>query len=139
MKSTIALGLAGLMTAAFAVAAAAPAAEAGYRECSVIGKYDRNGDGKLNVFEVRRAGKAAFKALNSDGDLTLEYNEVRDRISPATFDQYNVIKRKGLDRVEWTRLVKARFRAANPDRDRSLECAELVTPAGHRLLATIWY
>lgn len=88
---------------------------------------------------MKRAGRATFKALNTDGDYTLEYDEVRGRIGEATFDKYNIIKRKGLDRIEWTRLVKARYRAANPDRDFTIECDELRTHAGHLLLATIWH
>ena len=138
MKSRFALSLAALAAAGFAAAAAAPAAEAGHRECSIIGKFDRNRDGKLNVFEAKRAGKAAFAAINKDGDRTLEPGEVSQRIGAETFDKYNLIKRKGLDRVEWSRLVKARFYAANTDGDRTIECGELKTKAGHRLLAGIW-
>ena len=139
MKSKISLSLAALAAAGFAAFAAAPVAEAGHHTCSIIGKYDRNRDGKLDVFEVKRAGKATFKAINKDGDRTLEHAEVRDRVGPKTFDKYNVIKRRGLDRIEWTRLVKARFYAANRDGDRTIECDELKTKAGHRLLAVIWY
>ncbi|MCH9806346.1 MAG: calcium-binding protein [Alphaproteobacteria bacterium] len=139
MKSKIALGLAALTAVGFAATAVAPAAEAHGHVCSIIKKYDRRGDGKLNIFEVKRAGKATFKALNPDGDFTLEYDEVRGRIGPKTFAKYNVIRGKGLDRIEWTRLVKARFYAANPDGDRTIECDELKTRAGRRLLAVIWY
>ena len=139
MKSRIAISLAAIAAAGFAALAAAPAALAGNHACSIIGKIDRNRDGKLDVFEVKRAGKAAFAAINKDGDRTLEHAEVRERIGPKTFDKYNVIKRKGLDRVEWTRLVKSRFHAANADGDRTIECDELKTKAGHRLLAVIWH
>lgn len=140
MKSKIALGFAGIAAAGFVALAAAPAVEAGhYDECSIIGKLDRNRDGKLNIFEVKRGGKAAFKSINKDNDFTLEPSEVSDRIGPKTFDKYNKIKGKGLDRVEWTRLVKARFYAANRDGDRTIECDELKTKAGHRLLAVIWH
>lgn len=140
MKSTLALSLAALTAAGFVSFATAPAAEAGhYDECSIIAKYDRNRDGKLNVFDVKRAGRATFKAINKDGDFTLEHDEVHKRIGPKTFDKYNKIKRKGLDRVEWSRLVKARFYAANRDGDRTIECDELKTKAGHRLLAVIWH
>ncbi|MBU2580280.1 MAG: hypothetical protein KJ622_00990 [Alphaproteobacteria bacterium] len=139
MKSKIAVGLAGVAAAGFMAFAAAPAVEAGHHQCSIIGKFDRNRDGKLNVFEAKRAGKAVFAAINKDGDRTLEPSEVSGRIGPETFDKYNRIKRKGLDRVEWTRLVKARFYAANRDGDRTIECDELKTKAGHRLLAVIWH
>lgn len=140
MKSKIALSLAALTAVGFSALAAAPAADAGHHDvCSIIGKYDRRADGKMNIFEAKRAGKATFKAINKDGDFTLEYDEVRGRIGPKTFAKYNKIKRKGLDRVEWTRLVKARFHAANRDGDRTIECDELKTRAGRRLLAVIWH
>ncbi|MEQ8824533.1 MAG: hypothetical protein RIC14_09175 [Filomicrobium sp.] len=138
MKSKFTLGLAAVMAAGFAATALTPVAEAGH-VCEVIAKNDRTRDGKLNIFEAKRAGKKTFKALNDDNDFTLEYDEVSDRIGPKTFKRYNKIKRKGLDRVEWTRLVKARFKAANTDGDRTIECDELATRAGHRLLAVITY
>lgn len=140
MKSKFALGIAALAAAGFAATAVAPVANAGHHNvCSIIAKVDRNGDGKLNIFEVKRAGKAAFKSLNPDGDFTLEPAEAAKRIGPKTFDKYNKIKRKGLDKIEWTRLVKARFKKANPDGDRTIECDELKTKAGSRLLAVIWH
>lgn len=139
MKSSLAMSLAAVAAFGLTVSAGAPAAEAKGHTCKAIAKFDRNGDGRLNIFEAKRAGKATFKALNPDGDRTLEYAEVRGRIGPKTFDRYNTIKRKGLDRIEWTRLVRARFYAANPDGDRTIECDELYTPAGRRLLAVIAY
>ncbi len=140
MKSKFALGLAALTAVGFAATAAIPAAEAHGHVCSIIKKYDRRGDGKLNIFEVKRAGKATFKAINPDGDRTLEYDEVRGRVGPKTFAKYNNrFTPKGLDRLEWTRLVKARFYAANRDGDRTIECDELKTRAGRRLLGVIWH
>ncbi len=138
-KSTFALS-------AFALAAftafAVPATEvqAGGHECAIIAKVDRNKDGKIGLFEAFRAGKKAFKMINDDGDRTLEPDEAAKRdIGPRTFDKYNRIKRKGLDRVEWSRLVRDRFKAANRDGDRTIECDELTTHRGHRLLAVIWH
>ncbi len=139
MKSKIAMSLAAVAAVGISVSATAPVAEAKHSTCKAIAKFDRNGDGRLNIFEAKRAGRATFGALNPDGDFTLEYAEVRGRIGPKTFDRYNKIKRKGLDRVEWSRLVRARFHAANPDGDRTIECDELRTSAGRRLLAVISY
>ncbi len=139
MKSRTAMSLAAIVAMGVSVFAGAPVAEAQGHACKSIAKFDRNGDGRLSVFEAKRAGRATFKALNPDGDRTLEYAEVRGRIGPKTFDRYNKIKRKGLDRIEWSRLVRARFYAANPDGDRTVECNELYTPAGRRLLAVIAY
>ena len=139
MKSKFAISLAAAVAVGFTATVTTPVAEAGAHACKVIAKYDRNRDGKLNIFEAKRAGKATFRALNPDGDFTLEYDEVRGRIGPKTFDRYNRIKRRGLDRVEWTRLVRGRFYAANPDGDRTIDCDELRTRVGRRLLAVIWH
>jgi len=140
MKTKIVAAL-GLAAIAGAVSFQAPAAVAGdhHDACAIIAKVDRNKDGKMNIFEAKRAGKATFKALNPDGDRTLEPMEVSERIGPKTFKKYNIIRGKGLDKIEWTRLVKDRFRAANPDRDFTIECDELHTAAGRRLLAVIWH
>lgn len=107
--------------------------------CSIIAKFDRNKDGKMNIFEAKRAGKSLFKHLNPDGDRTLEPSEVHDRISEATYNKYNVIAIKGLDRLEWTRLVKHRFKAANRDGDRTIECDELHSKAGEHFLAVVYH
>ncbi|MEO1281752.1 MAG: EF-hand domain-containing protein [Pseudomonadota bacterium] len=133
---------AAIMAAGF-VFAAAPA-QAGHKDshggpCSIISKYDRDKDGKMNIFEAKRAGKVLWKKLNPDNDFTLEYDEVDKRISPSEFKKWNKIGRKGLDRIEWTRLVKHRFKAANPDNDRTIECDELHTDAGHDFLAVTFH
>lgn len=139
MKSRIVFGLAAALATGIAATAFVPAAEAGSHVCEVIAKNDRIRDGKLDIVEAIIAGKKTFKALNPDRDGTLDYAEASSRIGPKTFDRFNKIKRKGLDRVEWTRLVKARFKRANRDGDRTIECDELMTRAGHRLLAVITY
>lgn len=121
-------------------AAPAALADGHAKECKIIAKADRNRDGKLSRLEAVIAGKKAFKKINDDGDRTLEPDEAAKRhIGPRTFDKYNRIKRKGLDRIEWSRLVKHRFKVANTDGDRTIECDELVTHRGHKLLAVIWY
>ncbi|CFX15700.1 exported protein of unknown function [Candidatus Filomicrobium marinum] len=107
--------------------------------CSIIAKHDRDRDGRLNIFEAKRAGKKAFKTLDTNGNWTLQYPEVGNRISPAAFDRYDRIKIRGMDRIEWTRLVKARFRAASQDR-RTVTCDDLLmSREGRDLLAVIWY
>ena len=128
---------AGLATLSLPAHAGGDIADAG--PCSIIAKFDRNKDGKMNIFEAKRAGKSLFKKLNPDGDFTLEPAEVHQRISKHTFDKWNKIKRKGLDKIEWLRLVKHRFRAANPDGDRTIECDELHSKAGRRFLAVTFH
>lgn len=142
-KLTIALGACWVIGAGLAAVPAANASEPTYDDrreiaCSIIDRHDRDRDGRLNLSEARRAGKAAFKALNGDRDLTLEYDEVADRLDPETFDKYDRIKWRGLDRGEWNRLVKHRFRDAAAGA-RTVGCDQLFTREGRRLLAVIWY
>jgi len=134
-KFILAAAGAALIAAAGTFGAAAPAEAA--HKCGIIAKFDKNRDGKLNIFEAKRAGKGLWKKLNPDRDFTLEYNEVEHRISKHTFNKWNKIGRRGLDIIEWKRLVKHRFNAANPDGDRTIECDELQTHAGYRLMAVI--
>jgi hypothetical protein len=142
-KLTMALGACWFIGAGLAAAPAANASEPTYDDrreiaCSIITRHDRDRDGRLNISEARRAGKAAFKELNKDRDFTLEHSEIADRIDAETFDKYNRVKRRGLDRGEWNRLVKDRFRAAT-EGARTIGCDQLFSPDGRRLLAVIWY
>lgn len=105
--------------------------------CSLMRGIDTNHDGRLDIFEVKRAASRTFKRLNDDGDLTLERDELYGRMGPRAYAAANRIKGKGIDRIEYKRYVKKLFKRINRDGDRTLECPELCTRAGMRLLRLI--
>ncbi len=111
----------------------AKAAPAKAKSCPELNAVDPDGDGSWSIFEAKRRALAVFAKLNKDGDRTLEHDELADRLTKEQFDKVDVIKRKGIDRLEWLRMTKKLFRAANPDRDITLECDEIVSPAGRAL------
>lgn len=111
----------------------AKAAPAKAKSCPELNAVDPDGDGSWSIFEAKRRALAVFAKLNKDGDRTLEHDELADRLTKEQFDKIDVIKRKGIDRLEWLRMTKKLFRAANPDRDITLECDEIVSPAGRAL------
>ena len=151
MKKTVVLS-AGLLAAA-TLLALAPAAEATSRtrvakaapahtakvapakpmSCPELNAVDPDADGVWTLREVKARAMAVFAKLNKDGDRTLELDELAGRLNKEQFDKVDVIKRKGIDRLEWLRMAKKLFWAANPDRDLSLECDEIASPAGRAL------
>lgn len=119
-----------------AKAAPAPVAKAApvkAKSCPELDAVDPDGDGSWSIFEAKNRALMVFAKLNKDGDRTLELDELAGRLTKEQFDKVDVIKRKGIDRIEWLRMTKKLFRAANPDRDITLECDEIVSPAGRAL------
>lgn len=119
-----------------AKAAPAPVAKATpakAKSCPALDAVDPDGDGSWSIFEAKNRALAVFAKLNKDGDRTLELDELADRLTKEQFDKIDVIKRKGIDRLEWLRMTKKLFRAANKDRDITIECDEIASPAGRAL------
>lgn len=109
------------------------AAPAKAKSCPALDAVDPDGDGSWSIFEAKQRALAVFAKLNKDNDGTLELDEVAGRLTKEQFDKVDIIKRKGIDRLEWLKMTKKLFRAANGDRDRTIECDEIASPAGKAL------
>lgn len=125
------------LTALVAGAGVSTSASAGGHSCAALNSVDPDADGSMNIIEALRAGKATFRKLNTDGDRTIEMDELGGRLSHAAFAAANPDGDGSLDIFEWKRLVIARFRRANTDGDITIECDELATPAGRALLRVL--
>lgn len=106
------------------------------KPCPAIQELDSDSDGTLDLDEVKKLASKAFAKLNTDKDNTLEINEVTGRLSAEEFDKANPDKDKdkSLDEAEYLALAEARFAAANPDKDGTIDCAELDSEAGKALM-----
>ncbi|MCH9766099.1 MAG: hypothetical protein K0U34_08925 [Alphaproteobacteria bacterium] len=122
------------------ISAATPVA-AGHRapvaSCPALNAIDPDSDGRMTAGEAVKRGVHVFKAINDDGDRTLEADETYTRLSPEAFASADRNKDGRLHMGEWVRRIVILFRNANPDRDGTIECDELSVGWGrglHRML-----
>ncbi|MDX2290523.1 MAG: hypothetical protein NW217_17110 [Hyphomicrobiaceae bacterium] len=116
-----------------AIGLAAPSAEAGHSCSHRINAIDPDGDNSMTMRENIKRALAVFKAINDDGDRTLEMDETAGRISTAAFIAADRNKDGKLRRGEWVRRAIILFRKANNDGDRTIECDELASGYGYGL------
>jgi len=75
-----------------------------------------------------------FDKLDTDHDGTLDRKRLGHRVTDAEFKAANPDKDGTLDKAEYRGIVEQRYKAANPDSDGTLDVKELGTPAGRHLL-----
>lgn len=119
------------------IAASATPSLAGPKSCPALNAVDPDNDGKLDLAEAKRAALKTFRRLNTDKDGTLDRKELRGRVGLFEFLRANRDKDKTLDKAEYLALVEARFKAANRDGDGTIECRELESLRGRRLMRLI--
>ena len=111
--------------------------QAGHRgavaSCPALNAIDPDSDGRMTTGEAVKRGVAVFKAINPDGDRTLEPHEVSHRLSHAAFVWADRNKDGKLHMGEWIRRIVILFNKANPDRDGTIECDELSSGWGRGL------
>jgi Ca2+-binding EF-hand superfamily protein len=107
---------------------------AGSRRSTPIRMFDTDGDGTLDLAEVKKAASALFARLDRDHDGTLDKRELAGRLSPKEFAAADPDHDGTLTADEYLAVVEQRFNAANPDKDGTLDAKELNTSAGQALL-----
>ncbi|MGA0533933.1 hypothetical protein [Hansschlegelia sp. KR7-227] len=103
----------------------------------VLKALNKDGDNTLELAEVIDAGAKLFAVINPDGDTTLESGETKGRITEKDWKRYNKDGDQTLEMDEWLTILRARFNAANPDKDGSLDEKELNTKAGQLVVLMI--
>lgn len=103
----------------------------------VIKKIDGDNDGTLDIAEVIHAASKVFAEINPDGDTTLESGETKGRLTDKDWKKANKDGDQTLEMDEWLSIVRARFKAANPDKDGTVDAKELDTKAGQALVVMI--
>jgi hypothetical protein len=125
-REAIALAFIGL------AGAAAPAL-AQKKNSTLVGQFDTDHDGTVDLFEAKRAALELFDRLDADHDGTLDRKELGGRLSRREFAAADPDKDGTLNRDEYLALVQQRFKAADVDHDGTLDNFEFHTRKGRAL------
>src|SRR6516225_9021837 len=110
----------GVLTVALVVGAlAAPQTRAG-NPANVIGSWDTDHDGTLDLNEINKVAEAEFDKLDIDHDGTLDMKELGHRVTRAEFLAADKDKDGTLDKSEYEAVATERFHAANRDDDATI-------------------
>ena len=109
-RNAIVAGIAGL------VAAATPALAA-KKNSTLVGQFDTDNDGTVDLFEAKKAASELFDRLDTDKDGTLDLKELHGRLSRQEFAAADPDKDKTLTRDEYLMVVEQRFKSADTDND----------------------
>lgn len=103
----------------------------------ILKALNHDGDQTLEIPEVIDLATKLFSAINPDGDTTLEPDETEGRLSKADWKAVNRDGDETLEMDEWLSIARKRFRAADKNKDRKLDEKELDSKAGQKLILMI--
>jgi Ca2+-binding EF-hand superfamily protein len=113
------------------VGAATPARA---KDSSLVGQFDTDHDGTVDLAEAKKAGSDTFDKLDVDHDGTLTFKELHGRMSRKEFAAADPDKDGTLTKEEYLAVVEQRFKAADKDHDGTLSNWEFQTPKGRALV-----
>ncbi len=113
------------------VGAATPARA---KDSSLVGQFDTDHDGTVDLAEAKKAASDMFDKLDVDHDGTLTFKELHGRMSRKEFAAADPDKDGTLTKDEYLAVVEQRFRAADRDHDGTLDNWEFQTPKGRALV-----
>ena len=113
------------------VGAATPARA---KDSSLVGQFDTDHDGTVDLAEAKKAGSDMFDKLDVDHDGTLTFKELHGRMSRKEFAAADPDKDGTLTKDEYLAVVEQRFKAADKDHDGTLGNWEFQTPKGRALV-----
>ena len=113
------------------VGAATPARA---KDSSLVGQFDTDHDGTVDLAEAKKAGSVMFDKLDVDHDGTLTFKELHGRMSRKEFAAADPDKDGTLTKDEYLAVVERRFKAADKDHDGTLDNWEFQTPKGRALV-----
>ncbi len=113
------------------VGAATPARA---KDSSLVGQFDTDHDGSVDLAEAKKAGSDMFDKLDADHDGTLTVKELHGRMSRKEFAAADTDKDGTLTKEEYLVVVEQRFKAADKDHDGTLVNWEFHTPKGRALV-----
>ncbi len=113
------------------VGAATPARA---KDSSLVGQFDTDHDGTVDLAEAKKAGSDMFDKLDVDHDGTLTFKELHGRMSRKEFAAADPDKDGTLTKDEYLAVVERRFKAADKDHDGTLDNWEFQTPKGRALV-----
>jgi Ca2+-binding EF-hand superfamily protein len=125
-RSAILAGIAGLIAAARLAPAAA-------KNSTLVGQFDTDNDGTVDLGEAKKAAMDLFDQLDTDHDGTLDLKELHGRLSRGEFAAADPDKDNSLTKDEYLAVVEQRFKAADVDHDGTLSNFEFHTRKGRAL------
>ncbi|MCK0196631.1 hypothetical protein MWN34_06850 [Ancylobacter sp. 6x-1] len=131
LRLSAAIGLAGLVATGLAAPALAASA------ADVLAAAGKKPTDTLTVQEAIDLGTKLFSAINPDGDTTLEPDETEGRLTKKDWAKVNKDGDQTLEMDEWLGIVRARFNAADKNKDGKLTVKELDSKAGQQLILVL--
>jgi Ca2+-binding EF-hand superfamily protein len=104
------------------------------KDSSLVGQFDTDKDGTVDLAEAKKAGSDMFDKLDVDHDGTLTFKELHGRMSRKEFAAADTDKDGTLTKEEYLAVVEQRFKAADKDHDGTLSNWEFQTPKGRALV-----
>jgi Ca2+-binding EF-hand superfamily protein len=104
------------------------------KDSSLVGQFDTDKDGTVDLAEAKKAGSDMFDKLDVDHDGTLTFKELHGRMSRKEFAAADTDKDGTLTKEEYLAFVEQRFKAADKDHDGTLSNWEFQTPKGRALV-----
>ncbi len=104
------------------------------KDSSLVGQFDTDNDGTVDLAEAKKAGSDLFDKLDTDHDGTLTFKELHGRMSRKEFAAADPDKDGTLTKEEYLAVVERRFKAADKDHDGTLDNWEFHTPKGRALV-----
>jgi Ca2+-binding EF-hand superfamily protein len=126
-RAAIAAALSGI---AFA---ATPAFAQKKKNSTLVGQFDTDNDGTVDLGEAKKAASDLFDRLDADKDGSLDFKELHGRLSRKEFAAADPDHDKTLSKDEYLALVEQRFKAADVDNDGTLSNFEFHTLKGRAL------
>jgi Ca2+-binding EF-hand superfamily protein len=100
---------------------------------SLVGQFDLDKDGSVDLAEAKKAAAALFDKLDVDKKGVLTQKQLRGRVSSKAFAAADADKDGTLSKDEYLTIVEQRFNAADANHDGKLVNFEFHTPQGKAL------
>jgi Ca2+-binding EF-hand superfamily protein len=126
-RNAILVAITGLIGAATPVLAAT-------KNSTLVGQFDIDHDGTVDLAEAKKAASDLFDRLDTNKDGKLSIKELHGRLRGRDFAAADADHDKTVTKDEYLAVVERRFKAADKDHDGTLSSWEFHTRAGRALV-----